>query len=71
MVSPSGGTVRLSRRASTPVQRLSSPVQAEERPKHRSTTPMDARVWSIHFLQRQDARNQSWFRYLDSVKVAC
>ena len=31
---------------------------------------MDATVWSITYLTRQDARNQPWFRHLDFIKVA-
>ena len=30
---------------------------------------MDATAWSITYLSRQDARNQSWFRHLDFIKV--
>ena len=61
--------IRRSRRAIKAPQRLTSPGQVVERPQHRSSTPMDATAWSITYLSRQDARNQSWFRHLDFIKV--
>ena len=73
MLTPSGGTVRRSRRASIHVQHLSILGQVEERPQHRSPTPIETGNEGVlnFFLQRQDVHNhQSWHQHLDSVKMA-
>ena len=41
-----------------------------EQPQHWSTIPMNVMLWSMDYLTRQYACNQSLFYHLDSVKVA-
>ena len=57
-------------RASKANQRFSSPGYVVVRPQHRSATPINASTYSVGYLTRQDARQESWFRHLDFVKVA-
>ena len=66
---PSKIAPRRSGRATKANPRFSSPGYVVERPQHRSATPIDATVWSMRYLQRQDVRSQSWFRHLDFAKV--
>ena len=51
-------------------QRLTSPGHVVERPRYRSSAPMDATVWSVSYLTRQGICAKPWFRHLDFVNTA-
>ena len=67
---PSKIAPRRSGRATKANPRFSSPGYVVARPQHQSAAPIDATIWSMRYLQRQDARSQSWFCHLDFAKVA-
>ena len=41
-----------------------------QRPQHQSTAPIGASTYAMGVLNRQDARQQSWFCNLNFVKMA-
>ena len=64
--------LRRSSRAHKPNPKFADPAaQAEDvaLPLHPSTDPIDARLWSIPFLKRQNDNNKQWFRHLDFVRM--
>ena len=67
---PSKNVARRSKRAPKVTHRFSSPGYIVDRPQHRSAAPVDATAYSVGYLTRQGARQQSWFRHLDSANVA-
>ena len=66
---PSKIAPRRSGRATKANPKFSSPGYVVAQPQHQLAAFIDATIWSMRYLQRQDARSLSWFRHLDFAKM--